>query len=87
MAIVAHLVTRVKQGDNTKRDGITAMIVAIDNAVDTTNALVQARAVTVANAAGWALPAGYFDTNILLSTYDAAGDCSIFTDRIYHAIS
>lgn len=76
MAIVAHLVERTQNdGDNDLRDGIAAVIVAIDDAVDTTAALIQARAVTVLTAQGYNLPPGYFDTNRgIAATFDAAGD-------------
>lgn len=88
MAIVAHLVEHpADDGLNDVRDGIHAMIIAVDNAVDTTDALVQARGVTVANAQGHDLPAGYFSANTLLSAFDAAGDHAIFTDKISQVIA
>jgi hypothetical protein len=76
MAIVAHLVERtLSAGDNDVRDGIAAVIVAINDAVDTTGALIQARAVTVLNAQGKDLPVGYFDVNrSIVATFDAADD-------------
>jgi len=81
MAIVAHLVERsITAGDNGTRDGIVMAIVAINDAVDTTGALIQARAVTVLNAQGHDLPAGYFDTNrAIAATFDAAGDLAVFS--------
>ena len=88
MAIVAHLVEHpVDDGDNRIVNGIHAMIVAIDDAVDTTAALIQARGVTVAVAQGHALPAGYFTSNTALSTFDAAGDHAIFTDKLSQVIA
>lgn len=81
MAIVAHLVEKtVGDGENDLRDNIQGTIVAIDDAVDTTDALIQARAVTVLNAAGFDLPDGYFDTNrSVAGTFDAAGDFAVFS--------
>ena len=80
MAIVAHLVERTfSEGDNGVRNGIHSVIVAVDDSVDTTNALVQARAVTVLNADGYDIPTGYFDTNrSVAGTFDAAGDRVLF---------
>lgn len=80
MAIVAHLVEKTKaDGQNDVRDGIRAVIVAINDGVDTTNALIQARAVTVCQAAGLNIPSGYFDTNRSVeATFDAASDNAIF---------
>lgn len=90
MAIVAHLVERTPSaGDNGVRNGIMAAIVAIDDTVDTTGAAIQARAVTVLNAAGIALPAGYFDTNrSVAGTFDAAGDHAVFGgDKLNEAVA
>ena len=83
MAIVAHLVERTQsEGDNDIRDGISAVIVAVDDGVDTTDALVQARAVTQCVAAGLAIPTGYFDTNrAIAAVWDAAGDVTIFKSK------
>ncbi len=80
MAIVAHLVEKTKSdGQNDVRNGIRAVLVAIDDGVDTTSALIQARAVTVCVAAGLDIPTGYFDTNRnVVATWDAASDYSIF---------
>lgn len=88
MAVVAHVVEKtVKPGHNLV-NGVVAMVLAIDNAVDTTDALVKARGVTVARAKGHPVPDGYFDTNRLVSTYDAAGDATIFSGNIAsHAIA
>lgn len=81
MAIVAHLVERTASaGDNGIRNGIVMAIVAINDAVDTTGALIRARAVTVLNAQGQDLPAGYFDANrAIAATFDAAGDHAVFS--------
>jgi hypothetical protein len=88
MAVVAHVVERTMKPGMGTVDGIVAMVLAIDNAVDTDAAAIKARAVTVANAAGIPLPDDYFDTNRLVSTYDAAGDVTMFSGQIaYHAIA
>lgn len=79
MAVVTHLVTRtVTAGDNQLTNDVHAVLIAIDDAVDTTGALIRARALTVANANGYNLPAAYFDANVLVSTFDAAGDHAVF---------
>lgn len=81
MAIVAHLVERTASaGDNDKRDKIVAAIIAVDDAVDTSDALVRARGVTLLRAAGHDLPDGYFDANrAVAATFDAAGDLAVFS--------
>jgi len=80
MPIVAHLVEKTTAaGENDVRNRIKAVIVAIDDAVDTTGALIQARAVTVAVANGIDLPVGYFDTNrSVVGVWDAADDITVF---------
>ena len=90
MAIVAHLIERTQVvGDNDERDGVKAVILAIDDVVDTTDALVQARAVTVLNAAGFDFPTGYFNSNTAIAAvYNAAGDVTVINGRdIYTAIA
>lgn len=89
MAIVAHLVERTPSaGDNNVRDGITAAIVAINDAVDTNAAAIQARAVTVLKAAGFQLQPGYFNTNrAIAGTFDAAGDFAVFGDKLAETIA
>lgn len=88
MAIVAHLVERAQsEGDNDIRNGITAVLLAINDAVDTTAALIQARAVTVCVANGIDLPVGYFDTNRLATVWDAADDISVFTEKPFELIA
>lgn len=84
MAIVAHLVERsANDGDNDVRDGIRAVIIGIDDAVDTTSALILARAVTVCLAEGFDLPVGYFDTNRAVATvWDAAADITVFKSSV-----
>lgn len=83
MATVVHLVEKTAtNGENDIRDGIRAVIVAIDDLVDTTAALIQARAVTVAVANGIDLPVGYFDSNRLITgTWDAVDDITVFTGK------
>lgn len=88
MAVATYLYTRSKTGAGaTIVDGLTAMVLVIDGAVDTTQAARFARAVTVANAKGFAVPAGYFDTEKQLAAFGtgvttedfkAAGDGAIF---------
>jgi hypothetical protein len=88
MSLVNHLVERLfDDGDNDLRDGIRSMILNINDAVDTTDALVQARAVTVANTNGHNLPTGYFTSNRLLSVWDAADDFSMFTSKVNEVIA
>lgn len=79
MAVVAHYVERTPSaGDNNVINGIKGVILAIDNAVDTTAALIRARAVTVLNAQGLNLPTGYFNANRLISTsFASAGKCVV----------
>lgn len=85
MAIVAHVVEKTVDPGDQVINGICFVVIAIDNAVDTTDALVRARAATVINAAlGTTLPSTYFDTNRLASVYDAAGDISVVNGRNVH---
>ena len=81
MPIVAHFVERTgKPLRNNNVNDIASVILAIDDAVDTTGALIQARAVTVANANGEDLPEGYFDTNrSIVATFNAAADVAIIS--------
>lgn len=87
MAIDIHLVSRAdSEGDNNKRNGIEAVLLAVDDSVDTTAALIQARAATVLNAAGYDLPADYFNANLEIASgvttqaLDTAGDYALFGD-------
>lgn len=79
MAVVNHLLIHSDSGGNTYINGITHMLLAIEDTVDTTAALIRARGVTVANANGQALPPGYFDTSRALTVYNVAGEHTIFT--------
>jgi hypothetical protein len=89
MAIVAHLIERDIDPGDFVIDGVAAVVLAIDDAVDTTDALVRARARTVLNAAGFQLPAGYFTSNTAIAAvYDAAGDVTVFNGRnVYEEIA
>lgn len=78
MAIVPYLLTRSSRGGDARIDEVQSMILAIDDAVDTTAAAIRARGVTVANAAGFKLTPGYFDVSTAISTFDAAGDRAVF---------
>jgi len=89
MATVVHLVEKTPTGgENDIRDDIRSMIIAVDSVVDTTSALVQARAVTVAVANGHDIPPGYFDTNRVIATvWDAVGDYSLFQSKLSEVIA
>ncbi len=87
MAIAVHLVQRtVDPGDGTL-DGIENVLIAINDATETTAALIQAAAVDQVNVVMGAtkLPAGYFDTNRLVGIgtgpWDADDDITIFTGK------
>lgn len=82
MAIVAHVVWKSVDPGDSQYNGVVGCVLAIDDAVDTTAALIQARAVTVLNAAGFSLPVGYFDSNRLATVYDAANDVTVFAGNI-----
>lgn len=79
MPIVAHYVERLPSaGDNRVRNGIKFCIIAIDDAVDTTPALIQSRAITILTAQGIALSANYFNANRLITTaFATAGKCVV----------
>lgn len=78
MAIAAYLLTHTPTAGDQIINDLHAMNLAIDDAVDTTTALIKARGVTVARAAGHPVPDGYFDgAPIALTTYDAAGDVTL----------
>lgn len=79
MAIAVHLVERASfDKKNEIHDAVHAVMIAIDDAVDTTPALILTRARTLMNANGYQLPLGYFDTERLVGIgtgpWDAAGD-------------
>ena len=84
MAIVAHLVERTVDPGDFVLDGIEAVIIAIDDTVETTGALIQAAAVDQVNVLLGAtkLPAGYFDTNRAIATvWNADDDITIFSGK------
>lgn len=89
MAVVAHLVEKELDPGDQVYDGIAAVVLAIDDAVDTTDALIQARAVTVLNAAGYNFPTGYFTKNTAIAaTFSTAGDIVAVDGRnVYEAIA
>lgn len=88
MPIVNHLLIHTEaRGANTAINGISAMLLSIDNAIDTTAAAIQARGVTVANAAGIALPPGYFNSSRALTVYNVAGEFSLFSGTLLEAVS
>lgn len=86
MAVVAHVVWKDVDPGDSQYDGVVGVVLAIDDAVDTTDALVRARAVTVLNAAGFSLPTGYFDNNRLATVYDAADDVTVFSGDIRYEL-
>lgn len=79
MAVVAHYIERTPSaGDNSVINGIRGVILSIDDAVDTTAALVRARAVTVLNAQGLDIPPGYFNANRRINAgFATAGKCIV----------
>lgn len=84
MAIVAHLVERTVDPGDFVLDGIEAVIIAIDDAVETSGALIQAAAVDQVNVRLGAtkLPAGYFDTNrAIAAIWNADNDITIFSGK------
>ena len=89
MAIVVHLVERTaSRGDNNLRDGIRMVLLAIEDTVDTTPALIQARAVTVLRARGADLPPGYFNANRLVTTtFNVAGEHAVWNGRKVHEVA
>jgi hypothetical protein len=79
MAVVNHLLIHTDSGGNTYINGVTHMLLAIEDTIDTTPALIRARGVTVANANGQALPPGYFDASRALTVYNVAGEHTMFS--------
>ena len=82
MAVVAHVVWKDLDPGDSQVDTVVGMVIAIDDAVDTTDALVRTRGETVANTNGFAVPVGYFTNNRLATVYDAADDVTIFSGDI-----
>lgn len=84
MAIVAHLVEKNIQSGDTVVNGVAAVVMAIDDAVETTSALIQQATVDRYNALVGAntLPVGYFDTNRPVAlTWDADDDITVVNGR------
>lgn len=85
MAIVAHLVERVVDPGDFVIDGIEAVVIAIDDTVETTAALIRQAAVDQVNAVlgSGKLPSGYFTTNrAVATTWDADNDITILGKRL-----
>lgn len=87
MAIVNHLLIHTVAGGSRVLNEITHMLLAIDDTVDTSAALIRARGVTVANAAGIALPVGYFDNSRALTLYNAAGEFTLFNGPLAEIVA
>ncbi len=87
MAIAVHLVERVADPGDFVIDGIEAVVIAINDAVETTAALIQAAAVDQVNVVMGAgkLPTGYFTSNRLLGIgtgpWDADDDITILSGK------
>ena len=80
MAIVAHLVERADAPGKTFINGIRAVIVAIDDATYTTDALIRGQAAALCQGEGQDLPDDYFDANRgIAATWNADEDVTIFT--------
>jgi hypothetical protein len=88
MAIVATLVWKQLDTGHSQTDTVVAVVIAINDAVDTTDALIRAKARTICNAAladdgaGLELPVGYFDHNQLMTVYDAEDDITVLAGDI-----
>jgi len=81
MAVVAHLVTKTVQPGDSLVNGVTAILIAIDDAVETTSALILQAAVDQYNAVVGAgvMPDLYFDVNrSVVATWNADDDMSVF---------
>lgn len=88
MAVAAYLLRHTPRAGDQIINGITAMNLAIDDAVDTTTALIKARGVTVARANGHPLPDNYFDaTPLALTAYATAGEYTLLGDVVGNAVT
>lgn len=87
MAVAVHVLIHTPTLGTPIINGVTSMILAIDDAVDTTAALIRARGVTVANAAGLALPVGYFDSSRAITAYNVAGEYSLYGATVSEAVT
>lgn len=84
MAIVAHLVEKLVDPGDQVIDGIAAVLIAINDGVETTSALIQQAAVDEVNVQLGTnkLPDGYFTTNRLVTgTWAADDDITIFDGK------
>lgn len=84
MAIVPHLVEKVADPGDKVIDGIEAVVIAIDDAVETDAAAIQQAAVDKANAelGSGKLPDGYFTTNRAIgTTFDADDDIVVMSGK------
>lgn len=85
MAIVPHLVEKNNDVGDRVIDGIVAVIIAIDDSVETDDAAVRQAAVDKINSDlsgpdSTKLPDGYFDSNRVISTtFDADDDIFMVT--------
>lgn len=91
MAIVPHLVEKAGDPGDTIIDGIEAVIIAIDDTVETTAALIQQAAVDKVNAelGSNKLPDGYFTNNrSIAGTFDADDDIVVVSGpKVLEAIA
>jgi len=88
MAVAAYQLFHTARAGDTLVNGITSMNLAIDDAVDTTTALIKARGVTVARAAGHPVYDGYFDgTPLALTAYATAGEYTLFSGEVGKAVT
>ncbi len=84
MAIVAHLVEKTITPGAEVINDVGAVIIAINDATETTSALIQQAAVDQYNVLVGAnvLPVGYFNTNrSVVATWDADDDMTVFDGR------
>lgn len=85
MAIVAHLVQRTVDPGDFVIDGIESVIIAINDATETSGALIQQAAVDQVNVLQGAtkLPDGYFDSNrAIAAVWDADDDITILGGKV-----
>ena len=87
MAVASYQLQHSSRAGDTLVNGITTMNLAIDDAVDTTAALIRARGVTVARVAGHPLYDGYFDVALALTAYATAGEYTLFTGVAQQAVT
>lgn len=81
MAIVAHMVQKTVQPGDSLVNGVSAILIAIDDGVETTGVLIQQAAVDQYNAVVGAgvMPDLYFDTNrSVVAEWNADDDFTVF---------